>query len=234
LVESVGVPLRVAVLMDTSNSVKLKLPFEKDAAESFVAAVTNHRRNDQVLLATFDSDVELLHDFTDAEEPLIRSIRKVKAGGYTRLYDGVYRVIEEKLSAGEILKARRVMVVLSDGEDTASQRTLKDAIDIAQRHDVTVFGISTRNFTGVGAGVVASSDDKELRQLCKETGGAFFLPSQRLGLEEALREVADALGNGYLLYYAPMNQQRTGKRRTIKINLKGAHGEAGYRQGYFY
>jgi Ca-activated chloride channel family protein len=234
LIESNGVPLRVAVLMDTSNSVKLKLPFEKDAAERFVATVINHRRNDQVLLATFDSDVELLHDFTDVEEPLIRSIRKVKAGGHTRLYDGVYRVIEEKLSAGDILKARRVMVVLSDGEDTASERSLKDAIDIAQRHDVTVFGISTKNFSGVGAGVVESSDDKELRRLCNETGGEFFLPSQRQGLEEALTAVADGLGNGYLLYYAPLNQLKTRKRRSIKINMKGAQGQASYRQGYVY
>src|SRR5438128_986806 len=63
-------PLNIAVLMDTSNSVKLKLPFEKDAAEDFVATVTTFRRKDQVLFATFDSDVELHQDFTDAQEPL--------------------------------------------------------------------------------------------------------------------------------------------------------------------
>ena len=185
-------------------------------------------------MATFDSAVELLQDFTDAQEPLIRSIRKVKAGGHTRLYDGVYRVIEEKLSAGDMLNARRVMVILSDGEDTASERSLKDAIEIAQRHDVTVFGITTRNFSGVGAGVVESSDDKELRRLCKETGGELFLPSQRRGLSEALREVAEGLSQGYIIYYAPQNQLKTGKRRSIKIRVKGAQGQASHRQGYVY
>lgn len=136
-------PLNVAVLMDTSNSVKLKLPFEKEAAEDFVATVTTYRRKDKVLFATFDSAVELHQDFTDAQEPLIRAIRKVKAGGYTRLYDAVYRVIEEKMSNLRGSDERSIIVIISDGEDTASERLLKEAIEIAQRYDVTIFGIST-------------------------------------------------------------------------------------------
>ncbi|HEX8089351.1 MAG TPA: VWA domain-containing protein, partial [Blastocatellia bacterium] len=109
-------PLNIAMLMDTSNSVKLKLPFEKDAAEDFVATVTTYRRKDQVLFATFDSDVELHQDFTDAQEPLIRAIKSVKAGGFTRLYDGVYRVIEEKMANIGGGDSRRIIVVLSDGD----------------------------------------------------------------------------------------------------------------------
>jgi Ca-activated chloride channel family protein len=82
-------PLRIGLLIDTSNSVKLKLPFEKDAAEDFVATVTTFKRKDQVLVASFDSDVELHQDLTDNLQPLVDSIRKLKAGGYTKLYDGV-------------------------------------------------------------------------------------------------------------------------------------------------
>src|SRR5436305_15206066 len=67
-------PLDIAVLMDTSNSVKLKLPFEKDAAEDFVAAVTTYRRKDQVSFITFDSEVALHQDFTDSQELLIKAI----------------------------------------------------------------------------------------------------------------------------------------------------------------
>src|SRR6185503_12006468 len=175
------IPLRIAILMDTSNSVKLKLSFEKDAAEDFVSTVPRYRHGDQVLLATFDSEVEFHQDFTNDLEPLIRSLRKVKAGGYTRLYDGVYRVIEQKLSsASESNGARRIIVVLSDGEDTASDRSLNDALELAQRHHVTIFGVSTRNFSGTGAGTLASNDDKNLRRLGEETGGQLFLPSQNL------------------------------------------------------
>src|SRR6185295_4178396 len=184
-------PLNIAMLMDTSNSVKLKLPFEKDAAEDFVSTVTTYRKKDQVLFATFDSDVELHQDFTDAQEPLIRAIRKVKANGYTKLYDGAYRVIEEKMATPQTSDARRVMVIISDGADTASERSLRDAIQIAQRYNVTIFGISTKNFSGIAAGAVENSDDKELRVLCEQTGGQVFLPSQKAELFRAFTRIAD-------------------------------------------
>jgi Ca-activated chloride channel homolog len=225
-------PLNIAVLMDTSNSVKLKLPFEKDAAEDFVATVTTFRRKDQVLFATFDSDVELHQDFTDAQEPLIRAIKSVKAGGYTRMYDAVYRVIEEKMASLRTADARRIIVVLSDGEDTASERSLKEAIEIAQRYDVTIFGISTKNFSGTGAGMIESADDKELRQLCEQTGGQVFLPSQKVELFRAFSQVRDDLRQEYVLYYKPMNQDKKNKRREIKVKLIGADGRLYYKQGY--
>jgi Ca-activated chloride channel homolog len=141
-------PLNIALLVDTSNSVKLKLPFEKEAGEDFVATVTTYRKKDKILLTSFDSDVELHQDFTDNQEQLVHALRKLKAGGYTKLYDGVYRIIEEKMANLQGSDARRIIVVLSDGEDTASERTLRDAIEMAQRYDVTIFGISTKNFKG--------------------------------------------------------------------------------------
>jgi Ca-activated chloride channel family protein len=227
-------PLNIAVLMDTSNSVKLKLPFEKDAAEDFVATVTKNRRTDQVLFATFDSDVELHQDFTDAQEPLIRAIRKVKAGGYTRMYDGVYRVIEEKMANLQGSEARRIIVILSDGQDTASERTLKEAIEMAQRYDVTIFGISTKNFTGITSGTTESADDKELRQLCEQTGGQVFLPSQKIELFRAFSQVAQDLRQEYVIFYTPQNQNKTGKRREIKVKLVRAEGRLYHKQGYVY
>jgi Ca-activated chloride channel family protein len=229
-------PLNIAVLMDTSESVKLKLPFEKDAAEDFVATVTTYRRRDQVLFATFDSDVELHQDFTDAQEPLIRAIRKVKAGGYTRLYDAVYRIIEEKMANLQGSDARRVILIISDGADTASDHSLKEAIDIAQRYDVTIFGISTKNFTGSGvsAGMVENSDDKELRRLCEETGGQLFLPSQKAELFRAFTQIAYDLRQEYIIHYTPENQEPTGKRRSIRVRLVGAEGTLYHKKGYVY
>ncbi len=227
-------PLNIAVLMDTSNSVKLKLPFEKDAAEDFVATVTTFRRKDLVLFATFDSDVELHQDFTDSQEPLIRAIRAVKAGGYTKLYDGVYRVVEEKMASLQSSDARRIIVILSDGEDTASERTLRDAIEMAERYDVTIFGISTKNFKGAGSGLVENADDKDLRKLCEETGGQLFLPSEKAELFRAFTQVALDLRQEYVLFYTPTNQAKTAKRREIKVKLVAAEGHSYHKQGYVY
>jgi Ca-activated chloride channel family protein len=227
-------PLNVAVLMDTSNSVKLKLPFEKDAAEDFVATVTTYRRKDQVLFATFDSDVELHQDFTDAQEPLVKAIKAVKAGGYTKLYDGVFRVIEEKMANIQSTDARRIIVVLSDGEDTASEHTLRDAIEIAQRYDVTIFGISSKNFKGASSGLVENADDKELRKLCEETGGQVFLPSEKAELFRSFTQIAQDLRQEYVLFYTPSNQAKTAKRREIKVKLVAAEGHSYHKQGYVY
>lgn len=227
-------PLRIGLLIDTSNSVKLKLPFEKDAGEDFVSTVTTFRRRDQVLIASFDSDVELHQDFTDNLQLLVQAIRKLKAGGYTKLYDGVYRVIEEKMASLQNSEARRIIVVLSDGEDTASEHTLRETIEMAQRYDVTIFGISTKNFKGITSGQVENADDKELRRLCEETGGQLFLPSEKLALFKAFTEVGKDLRLEYVLFYTPTNQQKTGKPREIKVKLVAADGRLFYKRGYAY
>jgi Ca-activated chloride channel family protein len=229
-------PLQVGILMDTSNSVKLKLPFEKEAAEEFVATVLAPRRKgDRVLFATFDSQVVLHQDFTDNEELLIRAIRQVKANGHTRLYDAVYRVVEEKMSSPEdSSEARRILVVLSDGEDTGSERALRETIEMGQRYDVTVFGISTKNFTGITSGMVANEDDKLLRRLCEDTGGQLFLPSQKIDLFRSFTSVAHDIRAEYVLLYDPVNQQRTGKPRDITVKLVAADGRLFHKSGYTY
>ena len=227
-------PLYIGLLIDTSNSVKLKLPFEKDAGEDFVATVTTYRRKDKILLASFDSDVELHQDFTDNQELLIRSLRTLKAGGYTKLYDGVYRVIEEKMSNLQGSDARRIIVILSDGEDTASEHNLRDAIEMAQRYDVTIFGISTKNFKGVDSGMVENADDKELRRLGEDTGGQVFLPSQKMELFRAFTQIAQDLRQEYVVFYTPANQIKGGKKRDIKVKLVRAEADLSYKRGYVY
>lgn len=227
-------PLNVAILMDTSESVKLKLPFEKDAAEDFVSTILARRRKDQVLFGTFDSDVELHQDFTDSVELLAKAVRKVKAGGVTRLHDAVYRVVEEKMSNLQGTEARRVIVIISDGEDTASERRLNEAIEIAQRYDVTVFGVSTKNFTGIASGMVESEDDKDLRRLCEETGGQLFLPNQKAQLFQAFTNVAADLRSEYVLFYTPKNQEKTSKRRDVDVKLVGVKGRVHHKEWYVY
>ena len=170
-------PVFVGVLMDTSPSAAGKLAFSKEAAANFLYTVVQLRK-DKAAFMTFDHEVTLRQDFTDKLDLLQRAVDKVKkTGAQTALYDAVWQFSDEKLRN---VPGRRVIVIITDGDDTFSRADLKDAIDIAQRTETTIFGISTKagflgSVPGVEAGTVKDQGDKYLTQLCDQTGGeAFF------------------------------------------------------------
>ncbi|MGE0130086.1 MAG: VWA domain-containing protein [Blastocatellales bacterium] len=215
-----NLPLDVAVLMDTSNSVKPKLKFEKDAAYSFLETVLKSRR-DRALFATFDSQVELHQDLTNRLDLLTKAIDRVKAQGGTRMYDAIYRVCEEKMLSPVSLGRRHAMVVITDGEDTESERDLKEAIDIAQRSETTVFVISTKagGFFGVQAGTVDRREDKEIKRLAEETGGRAFFTAEVIELERSFTAIARELRSQYVIAYQPTNDNYDGKFRQVEVKL---------------
>ncbi len=226
-------PLNIALLIDTSSSVKRKLKFEKEAAAAFVMSILE-RSVDRALLATFDSVVTLHVDFSRDSGDLTRSIDTIKAGGNTRLYDAIYRVCEEKM-AQLPPGTRPVMLVITDGADVGSDRSLDEAIAMAQRTSVTIFGISTRNYADINAGTTRGSVDKDLEKLCEQTGGRTFLPYQRIELERAFAGVRTLLRNQYVIYYEPKNQVRDGKYRKIEVKTENIDRKADIRAkaGYF-
>jgi Ca-activated chloride channel family protein len=213
-----NLPLDVAVLMDTSNSVKPKLKFEKDAAYSFLETVLKSRQ-DRALFATFDSQVELHQDLTNRLDLLTKAIDKVKAQGATRMYDAIYSVCEEKMFAWP--GRRHAMVVITDGEDTESERDLRDAIDIAQRSETTIYVISTKagGFFGVQAGTVDRKEDKDLKRLAEETGGRAFFTAEVIELERSFSAIARELRSQYLVAYEPTNSNYDGTFRRIEVKL---------------
>jgi Ca-activated chloride channel homolog len=220
-----NLPLDVAMLMDTSNSVKPKLKFEKDAAYSFLETVLQTRR-DRALFATFDSQVELHQDLTNRLDLLTKAIDKIKAHGATRMYDAIYSVCEEKMMSAATSGRRRVMVVITDGEDTESERTLQDAIEIAQRSETTVYVISTKagGFFGVQAGMVDRKEDKDLKKLAEETGGRAFFTAEVIELERSLTQITRELRNQYIIVYEPTNNNYDGKERQIEVKLPNHKG----------
>lgn len=213
-------PLDVAVLMDTSNSVKAKLKFEKDAAVSFLQTMLTARK-DRALFATFDSEIELHQDFTNRLDLLTKAIDKVKAQGSTKMYDAIYQVCEEKMLAPALFGKRRAMVIITDGEDLASERDLKDAIEIAQRSETIVYVISTKSggFFGVQGGTVDRKEDKELKKLAEDTGGRAFFTAEIIELERSFSAIARELRSQYLVAYQPTNDKYDGKYRQIDIKL---------------
>jgi Ca-activated chloride channel family protein len=210
--DKTDLPLFIAVLMDTSASIKPKLKFQKEATISFLQTIIR-RRKDQALFVTFDSTVQLRQDFTDDTNLLAKAIMEVKASGDTALYDAVYRVCEEKMY--NVPTPRKIIIVITDGADTASEHTLEEAIEIAQRYEVLIFGISTRNagFFGTGAGMVAGEDDEALRKLCTRTGGDVAFPQKVIDLERAFQRIDQAARRYYLLSYEPQDPDTPGYRK---------------------
>jgi Ca-activated chloride channel homolog len=220
-----NLPIDVAMLMDTSNSVKPKLKFERDAAYSFLETVLKYRQ-DRALLATFDSQVELHQDLTNRLDLLTKAIDRIKAQGGTKMYDAIYSVCEEKMMSPSTLGRRRVMVVITDGEDTESERSLQDAINIAQSSETTVYVISTKagGFFGVQAGTVDRKEDKDLKRLAEETGGRAFFTAEVIELEKSLTQITRELRNQYIIAYQPTNENFDGKERKIEVRLPNHKG----------
>ncbi len=225
-------PLSVALIMDTSNSVRPKLKFEKDATIAFLDGIIRPKK-DRALFVTFGSAIELHQDFTDDVEELKEAIRAVKAGGATPLYDALYRVIEEKMT---MASGRRIVVLISDGEDTASERTLEEVIDLAQAREVVIYAIGTAQAGGFGVsmGMVDAPGMKELRRLAEETGGRAFFPSKILDLERNFSDINQELRSQYYLFYVSSNQNRDGRFRKIEVRLPNrkdlrARARRGYR-----
>ncbi len=215
-----NLPLDIALLMDTSNSVKPKLKFQRDAAVSFLQTVLRPRV-DRALFLSFNSDIELHQDYTNRIDLLSTAIDKVKAYGETRLYDAVYRICEEKMFAEA--GRRRTIVLITDGEDTASDHTLEETINLALRAEVVVFVISNKaaGFFGVQAGQVDSSEDKNLKRLAEDTGGRAFFTGTTLELERGFANVTKELRSQYLIAYSPSNTNLDGKMRTIEVKIPG-------------
>jgi Ca-activated chloride channel homolog len=228
--------LYIGVLMDTSSSTAGKLKFEEEAARDFIHTVAKPRK-DYVAYVTFDHEIKLLQDFTTKLDLVDKAITsKKKPGHHTALYDAIWQFCNEKMRG---VIGRRALVVISDGDDTYSRATLREAIDIAQRTETAIFCISTKGgfagtVPGVEAGTVLDSGDKNLEKLCDETGGKAFFTYDRLALERALIGVSEELHSQYLITYRPSNDKYDGSERRIQVKLKGNHKglKLRYKRGY--
>jgi Ca-activated chloride channel family protein len=229
--EKTNPPVFVGVLMDTSPSAAGKLNFSKEAAKNFIFTVTRLRK-DKAAFMTFDHDVVLQQDFTDKLDLLDRAVDKVKKpGSQTAMYDAVWQFADEKLRN---VPGRRVIVIITDGDDTFSRAELKDAIDIAQRTETTIFGISTKagflgTVPGVEAGTVKDKGDKLLTQLCEETGGEAFFTGDMIELERAFTRISQELRSQYLITYKPANQNYDGRERKIEVRFASKDLEKKYK-----
>jgi Ca-activated chloride channel homolog len=242
-------PLRIGLLLDTSNSIRDRLKFEQDAAVSFLYNVIRRNR-DQAFVMTFDDEPNIIQGFTDDAGKLRDQIIATRAGGGTAAYDAIYDACEQQLShpprppGDQPDVVRRVMILISDGEDNLSNHARSEAIEMAQRYSVVIYTISTSTQwiqlsqtdpeKAANRKMHLTEGDKILDDLAEETGGRAFFPYHVDDLDQSFQDIGDELRNQYSIAYNPTNYILNGKYHKIRIEVPDHKGyQVRARRGYY-
>ena len=221
-------PLRIGILVDTSNSIRARFRFEIEAARSFLEGVIR-KGKDKALVYSFDTEATLVQDFTDDVELLGTRLRDMRPGGGTALYDAVYYACRDRLMLERPMhKFRRAMIMIGDGEDNASRYTRDQALELAQKSEVVVYAISTNNSGTLRDQSVdrsttphmPSDGDKVLQYLTRETGGRTYFPFLAQDLDQDFENIANELRSQYSILYKPEPLKADGLYHPIEVRLK--------------
>jgi VWFA-related protein len=208
-------PLRLAILIDTSNSIRDRFRFQQEAATRFIDGVIRPSQ-DKAAVISFDTSAELVADLTGDTEKLDKAVRELRPGGGTALYDAVYFAARDKLMQDQPrTKFRRAMVILSDGEDNNSRYTRDQALEMAQKADVVLYTVST-NITRM-----PTDGDKIMRYFASETGGLAFFPFKAEDLSQSFENIANELRHQYMILYRPEPLKNDGLYHTVDIKIRG-------------
>jgi Ca-activated chloride channel family protein len=221
-------PLRLALLVDTSGSVHDRFSFEKSAATKFVQKVLSNP-SDLGFIAGFATEPGVTQDFSADPVELGKGIDNLSNGGGTALFDAVSFACRKLGDYPDGERVARVLVILSDGEDNSSHSNLKQSIQVAEKTGVTVYTVSTKE--GLGDKTDA---DRVLEVLAERTGGEAMFPSDLHTLGSSLDKLRDLIRSRYFIAYKPSNFQPNGSYHTINIiaEKNGKHLQVRARKGY--
>jgi VWFA-related protein len=236
-----NLPLRIAVLLDTSNSIRPRLKFEQEAAIDFLNNVIR-RGKDQAFLMTFDNEPDVIQDYTDNVDQLSRAIESQRAGGGTALRDAIYaataKLAKAPLPPPPELQVRRVMVVISDGDDNLSDRSQSETLEAAERGEVAIYSISTSTDwlaidTDQPKKYMKTRGDQVLEQFADLSGGRVFFPYKLDDLQESFQDIGAELRSQYFVAYAPTNAAWDGRYRKIRVDIDRKGLVVRTRKGYY-
>ena len=207
-------PLRIAILVDTSNSIRDRFRFEQQAAVDFITSVIRPRQ-DKAMIVSFDSSAELVSDLIDEPDKLAQAIRSLRPGGGTALYDALYYACRDKLQLDKPkYRFRRAVVIVSDGDDNQSRVSRDQALEMAQKADAVIYCISTN------ISRIESDGDKVLKYLARETGGQSFFPFKAEDLAQSFENIANELRHQYAIFYRPDPFRTDGLYHTVDLRVK--------------
>jgi len=232
-------PINLVILMDTSLSVAQKLDFEKRAMLRFLERVL--RPQDRAALFTVSTEVAVIQDFTPQLQLLNQAAKQMRPSGATSLYDGVFLAAEYLRPTS----GRKIIVIVSDGSDTTSQKGLLAALEQAQQADAMIYAVYTGNF-GISQNLRDLAGERALETLTAETGGELLRPratpgSQSVAVDElSLRELdrsftslAEQLRTQYVIGFYSSNERRDGSFRKLLVTISRAGLTPRTRRGYY-
>jgi len=220
-------PLTIALLVDTSPSVRPVFEEEKTTATEFLKSVL--RTRDLALVIGFDRAVTLVQDYSDDIDLLGDAIDELEIGGGTSLYDAIYLACQEKLDDET---GRKAIVVITDGSDTTSKVKFNDALVAAHKSDTVIYAIS--NSTGGFFNSRRGGGDRgTLRRFADETGGGAFFLDRKNNFTRIFEQIAQELRSQYSLAYVSSNPARDGKFRKIRIVPRNSSYQIKARKGYY-
>ena len=222
-----NLPLRVALLVDASNSIRDRFKFEQEAAIEFLNQIIHQQ--DQAFVLGFDTTPEVTQNFTNNTEALSRGVRMLRPGGGTAMYDAIYYACRDEIMAKDKsnIETRRAMILLSDGDDNQSRVSREEAVEMAQKAEVIIYTIST-NSSGMRL-----KGDKVLEHFAEETGGRAFFPFKVQDVSDAFLQIQDELRSQYALSYKPANLEPNGKYHAIQILADNKKYKVRSRKGYY-
>ena len=223
--ENKPTPITTTVMIDTSGSMTTALDLVKDGAEQFLLRLLPH---DKAQVGEFSDKIKFHPDsFIDDRDRLVYLLKNELDFGYpTRLYDA----IDESLDRLEPMDGRKVVLVFTDGDDTASKANLGKVMDRAREKDVMVYAVGLVNNYFNGQQHVRSQPDKGLKKLAEDTGGGYFELKRTADLGETFTRVAQELHSQYVLGFSP--ETLDGKIHKLEVRVKKSGMSARARKTY--
>ena len=225
--ENKPTPITTTVMIDTSGSMTASLGLVKDGAEQFLLRLLP---DDKAQVGEFSDKIKFHPgNFINDRDRLVYLLKNELDFGYpTRLYDA----IDESLERLEPMEGRKVVLVFTDGDDSASKVGLGKVMDRARTKDVMIYAVGLINeyFSGNGNQKTRSSPDRGLKKLAEDTGGGFFLLKKTTELSETFTRIAQELHSQYVLGFSP--ETLDGRIHKLDVRVKKAGMNARARKTY--
>jgi VWFA-related protein len=224
-----NLPLRVALVLDTSDSVTYRFKFEQKAAGAFFRHVL-HAPADLGSIVAFNQDAHIVQELTHSTKNLDSTLRRLHPGGETAVYDAVVMAARQMSAIHDDNPSRHAIILISDGEDNHSHAHFDDAVEAALRSESVVYVVST-NAPEFEFGL-ASEGDNAMKQLAEATGGRLLHADGEGDVANAFSKIEKELRSQYAIGYKPASNAPDGLfHRLIVVGPKRLH--IFHRLGYF-